>query len=77
VTAHSISEQTILWQARENLSEKVVFFFLLYRMILDLPDSYGKRMVAVGVGLNLEAQSLRLTGVAIGKFDREVEQSSG
>ena len=34
-------------------------------------------MVAVGIGLALYAQSLRLTGVAIGKFDREVEQSSG
>ena len=38
---YAISEQTFLWRARENLSEKVVFFFLLYRMILDLPDSYG------------------------------------
>ena len=38
---YAISEQTFLWQARENLSEKVVFFFLLYRMILDLPGSYG------------------------------------
>ena len=37
---YAISEQTFLWRARENLSEKVVFF-LLYRMILDLPVSYG------------------------------------
>ena len=34
-------------------------------------------MAAVGILLDHLAQSLRLTGVAIGKFDREVEQSSG
>ena len=34
-------------------------------------------MVSVGIGLGIDAQSLRLAGVAIGKFDREVEQSSG
>ena len=39
--------------------------------------SYGLRMVAVGILLRYYAQSLRLTRVAIGKFDREVEQSSG
>ena len=34
-------------------------------------------MVAVGIGLGFESQSLPLAGVAIGKFDREVDQSSG
>ena len=34
-------------------------------------------MVAVGIGLALLSQSLPLAGVAIGKFDREVDQSSG
>ena len=46
------SNETFLWRARENLPE-TVFFFLLYRMLLDLPDSYGQRMVAVGIGLDL------------------------
>ena len=34
-------------------------------------------MVSVGIGLDHEAQSLPLAGIAIGKFDREVDQSSG
>jgi hypothetical protein len=38
---YAVSEVTFLWRARENLPEKVVFFFLLHRMILDLPVSYG------------------------------------
>ena len=32
---YAISEQTFLWRARENLSEKVVFFFFA------VPDDFG------------------------------------
>ena len=35
------------------------------------------RGVAVGIGLGLALQSLPLAGVAIGKFNRGADQSSG
>ena len=35
------------------------------------------RGVAVGIGLDIALQSLPLAGVAIGKFNRGADQSSG
>jgi hypothetical protein len=53
--------------------KKWFWFFRCSGLNFESPD----RGVAVGIGLAIALQSLPLAGVAIGKFNRGADQSSG
>jgi hypothetical protein len=53
--------------------KKWFWFFRCSGLTFESPD----RGVAVGIGLAIALQSLPLAGVAIGKFNRGADQSSG
>ena len=72
---HKDSEATFIWRTFYGGSDKIIL--IIFAIADQFIFSSLFSGVAVGIGLDLDAQSLRLAGVAIGKFDREVEQSSG